>query len=111
VSGEHPHRSYPPHFVSASLKRGMNARTFRSGVGNGSGGLHPSIEKRPLSFPLASFVAAVLAAETFYIVFDATLHGCTIGTAEPADKTRYKVLGTYKSEAEAEKAIASMKEC
>ena len=60
---------------------------------------------------LVSFVASVLAAETFYIVFDTTLHGCTIATAEPADKTHYKVLGTYKSEAEAEKAIASMKEC
>ena len=57
-----------------------------------------------------SFVSAVLAAETFYIVFDATLHGCTIATAEPLDKTE-KVLGTYKSEAEAEKAIASMKDC
>jgi hypothetical protein len=60
---------------------------------------------------LVSFVAAVFAAETFYIVFDATLHGCTIATAEPADKTQYKVLGTYKSKTEAEKAIASLKEC
>ncbi|MEZ0277830.1 MAG: hypothetical protein ACAH04_01335 [Methylibium sp.] len=60
---------------------------------------------------LVSFAGSVLAAETFYIVFDATLHGCTITTAEPSDKTHYKVLGTYKSEAEAEKAIASMKEC
>ena len=57
------------------------------------------------------FVSAVLAAETFYIVFDATLHGCTIATAEPLDKTHHKVLGTYKSEAEAAKAIASMKDC
>jgi hypothetical protein len=60
---------------------------------------------------LMSFVTAVLAAETFYIVFDVTLHGCTIATAEPNDKTKYKVLGSYKSKAEAEKAIASMKEC
>ena len=60
---------------------------------------------------VVSCVSAALAAETFYIVFDATLHGCTIATAEPFDKTRYKVLGTYKSEAEAKKAIASMKEC
>ena len=60
---------------------------------------------------VVNFVSAVLAAETFYIVFDATLHGCTIATAEPLDKTHYKVLGTYKSEAEAKKAIASMKDC
>ena len=60
---------------------------------------------------VVSFVPAVLAAQTFYIVFDATLHGCSIETAEPLDKTHYKVLGTYKSVTEAEKAIASMKEC
>jgi hypothetical protein len=60
---------------------------------------------------LGSSAVSVLAAETFYIVFDATMHGCTIATAEPTDKTQYKVLGTYKSKAEAEKAIASMKEC
>lgn len=60
---------------------------------------------------LVSFAASALAAETFYIVFDATMHGCTIETAEPIDKTHFKVLGTYKSEAEAKKAIASKKEC
>jgi hypothetical protein len=60
---------------------------------------------------LVSFAGSVFAAETFYIVFDATMHGCTIETAEPTDKTHFKVLGTYKSEAEAEKAIASKKEC
>jgi hypothetical protein len=60
---------------------------------------------------LVSFAGSVLAAETFYMVFDATMHGCTITTAEPIDKTHYKVLGTYKSEAEAKKAIVSMKEC
>jgi hypothetical protein len=57
------------------------------------------------------FIAQVMAAETSYIIFDNTLRGCTIATAEPTDKTRYKVLGTYKSKAEAEKAIASMNEC
>jgi hypothetical protein len=60
---------------------------------------------------LVSFVAPLLAAETFYIVFDATLHGCTIATAEPSDKSRHKILGKYQSQAEAEEAIALMKEC
>jgi hypothetical protein len=60
---------------------------------------------------VVSFASAILAAETFYIVFDATRHGCTIATAEPVDKTHYRVLGTYKSQAEAEKAIALMKDC
>jgi hypothetical protein len=62
-------------------------------------------------FLIVSLIVPVLAEETFYIIFDKTLKGCTIGTAEPSDKVRYKVLGTYKSEAEAEKAIPSLKEC
>lgn len=57
------------------------------------------------------FAASVLADETFYIIFDNTLKGCTITTAEPTDQTRYKVLGKYKSSDEAEKAIGSMKKC
>lgn len=56
-------------------------------------------------------IAQVMAAEASYIIFDNTLKGCTIATAEPTDKTRYKILGTYKSKSEAEKAIASMNEC
>lgn len=55
--------------------------------------------------------APVLAEETFYIVYDSTLKGCTVVTTEPTDKARYRVVGKYKSDAEAEKAIASMKEC
>jgi len=55
--------------------------------------------------------APVLAEETFYIVYDSTLKGCTLVTTEPTDKARYRVVGKYKSDAEAEKAIASMKEC
>jgi len=54
---------------------------------------------------------SVLADETFYIVYDSMMKGCTIATAEPTDMTRYKVLGKYNSSAQAEKAIASMKEC
>jgi hypothetical protein len=44
-------------------------------------------------------------------VFDSTMKGCTIETTEPTDLARYKVMGKYNSEAEAEKAIASMKKC
>jgi hypothetical protein len=55
--------------------------------------------------------APVLAGKTYYIVHDNTLNGCTIVTTEPSDEARYKVMGRYNSEAEAEKAIASMKGC
>ena len=57
------------------------------------------------------FTGPVLAVETFYIVFDSTLKGCTIETTDPTDMARYKVMGKYNSKAEAEKAIASMKKC
>jgi hypothetical protein len=60
---------------------------------------------------VVSFTAPVLAAETFYVIFDNTLKGCTIVTTEPTEKARYKILGRYDSNAKAEKAIASMKEC
>ena len=52
-----------------------------------------------------------LAEETFYIIYDSTMKGCTIVTTEPSDKARYKTVGRFKSESEAEKAITSIKEC
>jgi hypothetical protein len=81
-------------------------------IGLGSLSGEPTMQK-PLiaAILLVSLAVSALAAETFYIIFDATLHGCTIETAEPTDMSHYKVLGTYKSEAEAQKAIASKKEC
>ena len=60
---------------------------------------------------VVNFTIPVLAAETFYVIFDKTLKGCTVVTAEPSDKSRYKVLGTYNSEAEAENAMPTLKEC
>ena len=60
---------------------------------------------------LVSSTFPILAAETFYAIFDKTLKGCTVVTAEPSDKSRYKVLGTYNSEAEAENAMPTLKEC
>ena len=60
---------------------------------------------------IVNFTIPVIAAETYYVIFDKTLKGCTVVTAEPSDKVRYKLLGTYKSEAEAEQAMPSLKEC
>ena len=44
-------------------------------------------------------------------MYDKTMHGCTIVTTEPSDKSRYKTEGRHKTEREAERAIASVKEC
>ena len=69
------------------------------------------MQKHLIAAVLVVSFTALVAAETFYIIFDSTLKGCTIMTAEPTDKTRFKVLGRYKSKVEAEKAIGSLKEC
>jgi len=55
--------------------------------------------------------APVLAGETYYLVHDNSLNGCTIVTTEPTDQARYKVMGRYNSKAEAEKAVVLMKGC
>jgi hypothetical protein len=54
---------------------------------------------------------SVMAEETFYVIYDKAMKGCTIVTIEPADKARYKIEGTYLSESDAEKAIVSFNDC
>ena len=53
----------------------------------------------------------VLSEETFFIIYDKAMHGCTITTTEPSDVERYRVEEKYRSESEAEKAITSVKDC
>jgi hypothetical protein len=60
---------------------------------------------------VVSFLSPALAVETYYIMFDNTMKGCTIMTTEPTDKARYKMMGKYDSKAEAEKAAALMRGC
>ena len=50
-----------------------------------------------------------LAVETFFIMFDNTMKGCTIMDKEPTDTARYKMMGKYGSKADAEAAMAGMK--
>ncbi len=58
---------------------------------------------------IAGIAAPAFAVETFYIMFDNTMKGCTIMTSEPTDKGRYKMMGKYGSQADADKAMAEMK--
>jgi hypothetical protein len=59
-----------------------------------------------------SFVTnAVMAEETFYVVYDKEMKGCTIVKSEPTDNEKYKIEGKYQSESEAEKAIISFNDC
>jgi hypothetical protein len=59
---------------------------------------------------IVGFSAPVLAVETFYIMFDNTMKGCQIMTTKPTG-SQYKMMGEYKSKADAEAAMKTMKEC
>jgi hypothetical protein len=58
---------------------------------------------------IAGFAAPAFAVETFFIMYDNTMKGCTIMTSEPTEAGRYKMMGKYGSKADAEKAMADMK--
>jgi hypothetical protein len=63
---------------------------------------------------IVGFTSPVLAVETFYIMFDNSMKGqpgaCRVMTSKPSD-AKYKSMGEYKSQAEAEAAMKTMKEC
>jgi hypothetical protein len=56
-----------------------------------------------------AFVSPALA-EQFYVAFDPASHKCTMMHSEPAAPMK-SMGGPFKTEAEAHKAMASMKEC
>ena len=60
---------------------------------------------------IVGVAAPALAVETNFIMFDNTMKGCVIMTTEPTDTARYKMMGKYGTKAEAEAAMATMKEC
>ena len=57
---------------------------------------------------LVAFVTPALA-EQFYVAFDPASKKCSMMHTQPG--ASMKVMGTYKTEAEATKAMAGMKEC
>ena len=63
---------------------------------------------------VVGFTSPLLAVETFYIMFDNSMKGqkgvCSVMTSKPSD-AKYKSMGEYKSQAEAEAAMKTMKEC
>jgi hypothetical protein len=62
---------------------------------------------------IIGFSTPVLAVETFYIMFDNSMKGqpgaCKVMTSKPAGD--YKMMGEYKSQAEADAAMKIMNEC
>jgi hypothetical protein len=59
---------------------------------------------------IVGFATPALALETFYIMFDNTLNNCSIMDKQPAGGN-YKMMGQYKSKAEAEADMKTMTEC
>jgi hypothetical protein len=59
---------------------------------------------------IAGFATPAFAIETFYIMFDNTANKCSIMDKQESD-AKYKMMGQYKSKAEAEAAMKTMKEC
>src|SRR5262245_47913549 len=63
---------------------------------------------------VVSLTAPAMAVETFYIMFDNSMKGqpgaCKVMTSKPSD-AKYKSMGEYKSQAEADAAMKTMKEC
>jgi hypothetical protein len=63
---------------------------------------------------VVGFTSPAFAVETFYIMFDNSMKGqpgaCSVMTSKPSD-AKYKSMGEYKSQAEADAAMKTMKEC
>ena len=63
---------------------------------------------------IVAITSPVLAVESFYIMFDNSMKGqkgaCSVMTSKPAD-AKYKMMGEYKSQADADAAMKTMKEC
>ena len=60
------------------------------------------------------FATPVLAVESYYIMFDNSMKGqpgaCKVMTSKPSGPN-YKMMGEYKSQADADAAMKTMKEC
>jgi hypothetical protein len=63
---------------------------------------------------IVSLAAPALAVESFYIMFDNSMKGqkgaCQIMTTKPTD-AKYKMMGEYKSQGDAEAAMKTMADC
>jgi hypothetical protein len=60
---------------------------------------------------IVSFASPVLAADTFYIMFDKTAKKCSVSKSAITPSEQFSMMGQYGSEAEAMTAMSKMKEC
>ena len=59
---------------------------------------------------IVGFSVPAFAVETYYIMYDNSMKGCSVMTTKPTG-SQYKMMGEHKSQEEANAAMKSMKEC
>ena len=59
---------------------------------------------------IVGFSVPAMAVETFYVMFDNSMKGCSVMTIKPTG-SHYKMMGEYTSKDVADTAMKSMKEC
>ncbi|HEX9753071.1 MAG TPA: hypothetical protein VGA46_06440 [Methyloceanibacter sp.] len=60
---------------------------------------------------ICAFAVPVVAADSFYIVFDKTTKTCSMARSAPTDTEKFSMMGIYGSEADAHMAMAGMTKC
>ena len=60
---------------------------------------------------IIGFTSPVLAADTFYVMFDKTAKKCSVSKTAITDTEKFSMMGQYGSEAEAMTAMHKMAEC
>lgn len=60
---------------------------------------------------IIAFSSPMLAADTFYIMFDKTTKKCSVSKSAPTETEKFSMMGQYGSEAEAMSAMSKMAEC
>ena len=60
---------------------------------------------------ICAFAVPVVAADSFYIVFDKTTKKCSMARSAPTDTEKFSMMGIYGSEADAHMAMAGMTKC
>jgi hypothetical protein len=69
------------------------------------------MKKFARSYPDLCLRCPVVAADSFYIVFDKTTKTCSMARSAPTDTEKFSMMGIYGSEADAHMAMAGMTKC
>jgi hypothetical protein len=60
---------------------------------------------------IVTFASPLLAADTFYVMFDKTAKKCSVSKTPPTPTEQFSMMGQYGSEQEAMTAMHKMAEC